>query len=412
LDAAVNKAYAAVSQPAEGTILTVAKGAALAARAVPGDDFAAVIRAAAAGAREALEKTTEQLPALKAAGVVDAGGRGLVVVLEALARVMGAAHEGAPDPAPIVPRDPRALVAARESGSAEFGYEVQFLLDAADGAIAPLKATLDGLGDSLVVVGGNALFNVHVHVNDVGAALEAAVTAGRPHRISVIHFADQIAGQERAAADAERRVRSAGRRRLVIAAVSGSGLCRLYEAAGAYVVPADVSAGELELAIADSAADELVLLPNSADLLGRSQQLPPMRLGCHLHVVPTLSPVQGLEALAVHHPEQAVADDVIAMTTAATAMRWGEISAAPEGIQGSVEGDVVAIGTDVCAVSLDVLRLILRGAHELLTLVVGESLAGHEVVALTTAVRAAYPEVQIETHRGEQPGTLLLMGVE
>ncbi|MEP7053954.1 MAG: DAK2 domain-containing protein, partial [Actinomycetota bacterium] len=196
LDAAVTKAYAAVASPAEGTILSVAKGAALAARTVEGDDFAAVIRAAATGAREALAKTTEQLPALKAAGVVDAGGRGLVVVLEALARVMGAAHRGPPEPPPLVARDTSALIGAREEGSSEFGYEVQFLLDAADGAIPPLKETLARLGDSLLVAGGNALYNVHVHVNDVGAALEAAVEAGHPHRISVIHFADQIAEQE------------------------------------------------------------------------------------------------------------------------------------------------------------------------------------------------------------------------
>ena len=156
-------------------------------RAAPADSLAAVARAAAGGAARALDRTPDQLPVLARAGVVDAGGRGLCVLLESLAdgrrRRAGAAAEG--------PRRPRrAREMARETGSDAYGYEVQYLLDAADAG--GLRAELAELGDSLVVVGtGEGTWTVHVHVNDIGAAIEAGVEAGRPHRITVTRFADE-----------------------------------------------------------------------------------------------------------------------------------------------------------------------------------------------------------------------------
>ena len=417
LDAAVSKAYAAVTHPAEGTILTVARGAAAAARAVEGDDFAVVIRAAATGAREALDKTPEQLPALKAAGVVDAGGRGLVVVLEALARVMGAAHDEAGDaPAPLVGRDHSALVGARESGSAEFGYEVQFLLDAADGAIAPLKRRLGRLGDSLLVVGGKGLYNVHVHVNDVGAALEVAVRAGRPHRVAVTRFADQMAAEDQAqVARSDSRV--------VVAVATGAGQCELFRAAGAIVVPA-AQVHELAKIVGRIAADEVLLLPNAVELHGPAGEVRSASQRCRVHVIPTRSAVQGLAALAVHDPARGLADDVIAMTTAAGSTSWANITVASEDAQtsagpcrqgdvlGLVEGDVVVVGANASDVAVDVLGRMLAAAGELVTLVAGQACPPQKFEALVARVQAAYPVVQVDAHRGDQPDDALLIGVE
>jgi DAK2 domain fusion protein YloV len=203
-DRAAESARHAVAAPVEGTILTVIRAAADAALAASADgdrdDLADVVRTAAEAARVALARTPEQLPALARAGVVDAGGRGLVVLLDALVEVVtGAtpAEAEAPVAAATPPR--RAAVdALREAGSDEFGYEVQYLLDAPDEAVERLRAVLASLGDSLVVVGARGpdparrTWNVHVHVNDVGAALEAGVEAGRPHRISVTRFVDQM----------------------------------------------------------------------------------------------------------------------------------------------------------------------------------------------------------------------------
>jgi uncharacterized protein len=200
LDRAATLARRAVAAPVEGTILTVARAAADAALAVQADDLALVVRAAAGASRAALARTPEQLPALARAGVVDAGGCGLVLLLDALVEVVtgGPPPAGGRLPVPTVGAPRRAAVAAtRETGSDEFGYEVQYLLDAPDEAVDRLRDVLGDLGDSLVVVGARSpdpdrrVWNVHVHVNDVGAAIEAGVEAGRPHRISVTRFVDQ-----------------------------------------------------------------------------------------------------------------------------------------------------------------------------------------------------------------------------
>src|SRR4051812_23565425 len=165
-------AWQAVTHPVEGTILTVARAA---AEGATGDDLISVARAAADAAAESLRHTPEQLPALADAGVVDAGGRGLVVLLDALvATLCGETPLRDTDrmlPPPVVDRT--ALAHAREQGSDEYAFEVMYLLDADDSVIPDLRERLEELGDSLVVVGAGGLWNVHVHVNDVGAAIEA-----------------------------------------------------------------------------------------------------------------------------------------------------------------------------------------------------------------------------------------------
>ncbi|MEV8513013.1 DAK2 domain-containing protein [Dactylosporangium sp. NPDC051484] len=203
LDEAARGAYRAVAAPVEGTVLSVGAAAARAALAVapvagawPGG-VAAVARAAADGARVALARTPEQLPALAQAGVVDAGGRGLVVLLDALVQTLtGEAPPPGGAPGPATPPDPRpGGTMQREAGSEEYAYEVQYLLHANAAAVEALRGVLAGLGDSLVVIGDEPTWHVHVHVNDIGAAIEAGVEAGRPSRISVTRFADQIAAR-------------------------------------------------------------------------------------------------------------------------------------------------------------------------------------------------------------------------
>ena len=203
LTAAAESAYRAVADPVEGTILSVARAAGLAATATDSDDLGKVAAAAVNGAADALARTPDQLPELARAGVVDAGGRGLVVLLEALVEVI----TGEPPPAAaFVPANPRPPV-MRETGSTAYAFEVQFLLDAPGAEVETLRRRLALLGDSLVIVGTGPMgatdetgapvptWNVHVHVNDVGAVIEAGLAAGRPHRISVSHFAEQIAAR-------------------------------------------------------------------------------------------------------------------------------------------------------------------------------------------------------------------------
>jgi DAK2 domain fusion protein YloV len=416
---AAELSYAAVAAPVEGTILSVARAAADGAASADQDDLAAVVRAAASGAAEALGRTPSQLPALAAAGVVDAGGRGLCVVLDALCAVVTGVV-AATEPEPVVRRDRTALTAARESGSDAYAYEVQYLLDAPD--VTSLRATLGALGDSLVVVGGDGLWNVHVHVNDVGAAIEAGVQCGRPHRITVTRFADQIAG------DGPETVAAQGR--AVVAVVQGDGLVELYEAAGAVVVvggpTASPSTGELLDAVLATGAAEVVLLPNDGNVHGPATHAATeaRAAGRDVHVVPTRSPVQGLAALAVADATRGFADDAIAMSAAAGATRWAEVTTAVRDAQtsagackagdvlGLVDGDVAVVGGDVGEVAYDVLARLLAAGGELVTIVTGADCPAGLGDALAGRVAAAYPLAEAEVHAGGQPHYPLLLGVE
>ncbi|HEY7483776.1 MAG TPA: DAK2 domain-containing protein [Streptosporangiaceae bacterium] len=181
LDRASSLARRAIAHPVEGTILSVLDAA---ADGKVGKDrtLAAATRSAVVRARAALDRTTGQLAVLADNGVVDAGGAGLCVVLDALAAAVG-------EEVPGRYRVPPKAADATDQGAPPGGsYEVMYLLDAADEAVPALREALDGLGDSLVVVGGEGLWNVHVHVEDAGAAIEAGLAAGHPHRIRVTYL--------------------------------------------------------------------------------------------------------------------------------------------------------------------------------------------------------------------------------
>lgn len=219
LQRAADSAYQAVAEPVEGTLLTVARVAAReAVRA--GDGLAQVADTAYRAARDALRHTPEQLAVLAENGVVDAGGRGLVAVLGALADAVA----GQQPMGPVALRgDVREVescaVHLRPPGPGHPAFEVIYLLDAPDEALPALRERLGGLGDSLVVGGGDGLWNVHVHVDDAGAAVEAGVEAGRPHQIRITHFAEAAARAGSAAERGERRERA----RAVLCVVSGGG---------------------------------------------------------------------------------------------------------------------------------------------------------------------------------------------
>ena len=275
------QARRAVAHPQEGTMLTVADAAAAAAvtEADRGASLVEVVAAAQDAAAEALRRTPEQLPALAAAGVVDAGGVGVVLMLEALSRALTgdwSAHEDAVVGAesfarreewrrPDLSAPGSADTGVVEQLSADHGhasaphgvelsgpaYEVMYVLEDSDEQRAQgLMATLDALGDSLIVSGGPDLWTVHVHVDDVGAAIEAGIEAGRPRRIVVTNFAHQIAGRREPNAIAGRTATEAPNDSVgVVACAAGPGIAALLTDAGAVVVDsapgARASAGQL-----------------------------------------------------------------------------------------------------------------------------------------------------------------------
>ncbi|MBM0278361.1 DAK2 domain-containing protein, partial [Micromonospora tarensis] len=357
------------------------------------------------------------------AGVVDAGGRGLCVLLDALVEVLTGESAALLAPAPRSARP--AATAARETGSDEYAYEVQFLLDARVEAVTGLRRALDALGDSLVVVGDGrepeGTWNVHVHVNDVGAAVEAGVAAGRPYRISVTRFADQSEPLPGPPAVGPPAV---GRAAVVVA--TGGGIADLFAAEGATVLPANPSTGELLDAVRSTGAARVVVLPNDAntEAVASAAAREAHRYGIKVSVVPTRSPVQALAALAVRDGDRRFEDDVIAMAEAAGACRYAEVCHAsrealtvagpcrPGDVLALVEGEVHLVGTDLTDTCAAVVDRMLGGGGEMVTLLAGvDAPAG-----LTDAVRAhvarRWPFVEVHAYPGGQPFYPLLIGIE
>jgi DAK2 domain fusion protein YloV len=506
LDSAARSAYAAVAAPVEGTVLTVATAAAQAAAAAaarvastaspPHTPFSAasgpagsssdsssasppvsasgssparegrragvveVARAAAEGARIALARTPDQLPALARAGVVDAGGRGLVVLLEAF--VTSLTGEAAPDAGPVaagVVAVPGGVM-EREVGSVEFGYEVQFLLDAPVTAIGPLREALGALGDSLVIVGDDPTWHVHVHVNDVGAAIEAGIEAGRPSRIAVTRFADQVAERgtvpvtepaaglidlvsgpagdnpagDNSALDDPTDVlagdepphAAAAAGSGVVVVCSGRGLAELLAAEGATVVTGTPSTGEVLAAVRATGAPRVVILPNDANVLSvaSAAAAEARAAGIRAGVVPTRSPVQALAAMAVRDTGRRFEDDVIAMAEAAARCRSAELTVAARealtvagrcqrgDVLAIVDGEVNLIGQDLERTACQLLDRMLLAGGELVTLIAGEGAPAGLGETVRRHVAAAWPFVEVQCYEGGQPHYPLLVGVE
>ena len=478
---AADSARQAVAHPVEGTILTVASAAADAATAAEGEaDCATVARAAYEGARTALAATPGQLAVLERAGVVDAGGRGLVAVLGALVETFTgetpggttgpsayvaharAGHGGPTGSAATVPEAGADAVHARVHHTEQTGlgdrtppargpadpaadpgdagecadgpqapgqggpaFEVIYLLEARDKAVARLRTRLDALGDSLVVVGGDGLWNVHVHVDDAGAAVEAGVEAGRPYRIRITHFG--LGDVHTTGAERPPRERA---QRAVVAVVPGEGLAGLYTEAGATTVLARPGeppvSGELVEAVRRAHAREVVLLPNDADLRHTAAAAADQARaeGIRVALIPTRSAVQGIAALAVHEPERRFDEDVVTMTSAAGATRYAEVVVAERqswtmagicqagDVLGLIDGDVAVIGADVGATAETVLDRMLSAGGELVTLVLGDEAPASVADHLEARVRESYLAVDTVVYRGGRQGAVLLIGVE
>lgn len=417
----------AVSEPAPGTMLSVLHAAALAAQDTDGD-LATTLDLAAQVATTELAGTTRQLDVLARAGVVDAGAQGLTLVLDELAALVnGRETTVKPLTGTRAPRDAAALSTAREAGSTDYAYEVMYALtDVGEPSTNQLRGALRRLGDCVSVVGdGAGRWAVHVHCNDVGAAIEAGIELGRPQRITVVRFDDQVAAPSRFAYE-----------RAVVVLARGAGIVELFRDEGAAVLalpddgPPDVA--ELVAVIAGTQAASVTVLPNEPDLdevlaTARTQVA---EAGQDVLVVPTAAPVQGLAALAVHDATRRAADDVVAMAEAAASTRRGELTIAreegitwvgrcyPDDVLGLLDGEVVLIEpgpatensiTNAAGLLLD--RMLASGG-ELVTVLPGHDAPADLVEVLTELTRIEHREVELVGYPGGQRTNLLMLGVE
>lgn len=417
--------YEAVAEPQEGTILTAMRMAAAGAQAAAaeGHRLPWVARAAIEAADAAVDDSPNHLEVLARAGVVDAGARGLAEVLGAIDTAM-TGRRRAPRPAARVPAHPapEGLPDAPGDDLVAGGpaYEVMYLLESDDERVEKLRQELLPLGDSLLVVGGEGLYNVHVHVDDVGAAVERGVEAGRPFRIRVTHFSDQVADQT-----VDRTKRTA-----VVAMVLGDGLQQVYRSAGAHIVSSalsDVPSPEEFLAgVMAVGSENVILLPNHKDAAAAAEAAAQEagERGVRVSVIPTTKLIQGLAAVAVHNPEVPFDRDVVAMANASAHVRNGAVAIAakraltsagecrPGQILGIVEGDIVIIGSDMIEVAHQVLDRMLAAGGELVTVVAGEGASADLVTAVSDWVEETHPEVECLTLDGGQPRYPLLLGAE
>jgi uncharacterized protein len=459
LGRASNIAYASVREPHEGTILSVARAAASAASDSE-PSLGSVVAAAVAGAAAALARTPGQLAVLARAGVVDAGGQGLVVVLDALACVV----TGLPSTLELqrAPDNANRFEAIREGGSKTFAYEVQYLLEAPAEAIAPFEAVVSDLGDTFVIAAVSAgVWNVHVHVNDVGAAIEAGVVAGRPHRIRVTRFADQIAAERGKAAVRSQSATDSQSAPLpavaIVVLLSDPGLAQLFEAEGVVVIVIDHTAGadpatssgnglstgsvastgsvvspgsvvsDAALAVLRAhSGRRIVLLPDHERLVPIAARIAGQARtdGIDVSLIPTRSPMQGLAAVAVHDPQRRGDDDVIAMAEAAAATRFGEIAIATEpalttigecragDVLGLIDGDVVEIAASIPAAITALLSRLFGVGAELVTAIVGPTAPESSEALIRDCIAEHAPLVDLVIYPVGQLERVLLLGAE
>lgn len=410
-------ARAAVMTPVEGTMLSVCRAAADAAATAAKDGAAlhATLTAAVAAADAALADTPHHLAELAEAGVVDAGGRGLVLVLAALAEVVGGAM---PDLATV--RVPDRSVLRCEPGAASF--EVQYLLDAREPAVHRLQERLTALGESVAVVGaGPDAWKVHVHLDDAGAAIEAGLAVGRVYEISVVRLGERD-GRGGASTPAT------GAARVVVAIAPADGLAALFEGEGTQVVAGAAECPPAAVQIAGAVpagAREVVLLTGRDDAATAEAAATALRdRGCRVSVVPVRSPVQGLAAIAVHDNARRFDDDVVAMTAAAAATRFAEVTVADTAaltavgmcqagdVVGLIDGEVVQLGDDVTVVATDLLDRLLAIGAELVTVLVGDDAPPDTAETLERRVRRHAPLTDVATYAVGRLDHLVVIGAE
>ena len=445
LKAASVASYEAVLKPIEGTILTVVRETADAAQraASDGATLAAMLHVARAAGRTALANTPEQLPVLKEAGVVDAGGAGIMLLMDAALHVV----DGEPLPEPSEASGPSQeqldAVSHRASASgevdvSELRYEVMFLLNIDDAKSKEFMQAWGKIGDSIVVVGGDGLYNCHVHTNDIGAAIEAPLElGGKPFKIRVTDLFEEM---EEEHAQREAQMGAAAKRPsavsalpavecAVVAVCSGDGLAELFGQMGVQGVVTggqtlNPSTAELLDAVEHMNSQQVIILPNNKNIIPVANQVNALTKK-EVRVVPTCSMPEALAALVSYDPEADVDSNCEAMSDSAKSVVTGEVTQAVRDTNtdagpvangdwiGLVRGDgVVAIGSTMVLAATQLLDQLLSGNGELLTVITGNLATARSTEEIIAYMADKHPGVEVEVHPGGQPLYPFLFGVE
>ncbi|MEI7623276.1 MAG: DAK2 domain-containing protein [Actinomycetes bacterium] len=441
LDAAATAAYGAVMKPVEGTILTVVRVAAEGGRAAAdaGSDLLGVLEAAHASGTDALARTPEMLQVLADAGVVDSGGTGLMLFFDVALNVVSGRPipEAAEDPAGASAEFLQAFDAAHGDGShdgslAGLRYEVMYFLEAPDEAVPGFKDVWATLGDSIVVVGGDGIWNCHIHTDDIGATIEAAVDIGRPRSIRVTDLLEEV--------EEERWVREAVPMNpepatthdpvpcAVVAVSVGDGVRRIFHSLGVQVIVTggqtmNPSTAQLLEAVEAAPADDVVLLPNNKNIIPVAEQVDAMTTK-NVRVVPTRGVAEGFASLLAYDPEGTASSNAEAMTEAAAHVVAGELTRAVRDSSSDAgpinEGDwlgiardgIITIDADLADAAAGLLARIVSDDHEIVTIIEGEGATPAATRHLEVWVHDNRPGCEVEVHHGGQPLYPYLFGIE
>lgn len=430
LERSVSVAFQAVRKPVEGTILTVLRDTAEAARSladaqVPLSD--ALSRASAA-AFDSVRRTPELLPVLKENGVVDAGGFGLAVLFQGF--VAGALGESVQAVDVSVSAGPLKVVPVDDWSDTEYLYCTEFLLFGKAISADAVRDYVASVGGSELVVGSDGEFKVHVHTNDPGSVLSHMTALGEVSDVHINNMRrqtearDAIIIQEGLAAQPLASLKPIG----FVAVAAGPGLEEILRSLGIDEVVSggqtmNPSTRDLVDAINRVPAAGVVVLPNNQNILMTANAAVTVAEK-PAAVVPTTTIPQAFSAMLAFDDDEDLATVVAEMTDAAAHVRSGEVTVAIKNAKGKagrikagqiigiVEHEVELVGKDVTDVSLRLADLLLTPQTETLTVLAGEDLTDEQLSALVAELISAHPKVTVDAHRGDQPVYYVIMAAE
>ena len=418
LRAASDDAYRAVHDPVEGTMLTVVRALADEAEVrASATDLAGLLHALVERGEHAVAETQQQLDVLREAGVVDAGGAGLLELVRGLAAF--AAGEELPEEEPVLQLTAQAV----HQELSRYRYCTTFVIEGEQLEAAALEAGLDRLGDSLLVVGDPTALKVHVHTDDPGAAISLGTAAGALAAVDIADMHRQTEQREQRLLEA---VGGQGARTAVVAVVAGDGNRRLFESLGAARIveggqTMNPPTADLLAAVEATGAEEVLLLPNNGNVVLAAEQAARLA-GRAVEVVPTRSLQAGLTALVAFNPERTAAENTAQMLQTLEQLAAGEVTIASrdaslDGVTaragdflGLVEDQAVAAGQAFTDVARAVADALLTEPRDVLTVLTGAD--APPLDGLLDDLAAAHPGLEIDVHDGGQPHYPLLLSAE
>ena len=439
MERAVETAYKAVMKPKEGTILTVAKEAALkAAEIAPeAEELQPFLEAVFSHAEETLARTPEMLPVLKEAGVVDSGGQGLLEVLRgALDGFMGkeldySVFEKSSSPA-VTKISPQA------EADIKFGYCTEFiiLLDkpVSEEEEHKFKDFLTSIGDSIVVVADDEIIKVHVHTNHPGQAIERALTYGALSRMKIDNMREEhqeklIKDAEKLAKEQEEKEKLPPKEAGFIAVSAGEGLTEIFRELGVdYLIEGgqtmNPSTEDMLNAISKVNAETVYIFPNNKNIILAANQARDLTEDKKIVVVPTKTVPQGITAMISFVPEKTAEENAEVMEEAISKVRTGQITYAVrdtrlddkeihEGdIMGIGDKGILAVGGNKEKVAEDTIAAMMSDEAEVISIYYGADASEESAEALAASVEELYPDCEVEVNRGGQPIYYYIISVE